>query len=77
MKYVGYKDQKAFIKDLKRVYGAESEEIAMQNLEDMLMDILYDFYTEKESEKIYMQNIKIDLYTAIIKDTEVKRRINK
>lgn len=77
MKYVGYKDQKAFIKDLKRVYGAEGEEIAMQNLEDMLMDILYDFYTEKESEKIYMQNIKIDLYTAIIKETEVKRRINK
>ena len=36
MKYVSYKDQKAFMKDLKRVYGAESEEIAMQNLESMM-----------------------------------------
>ena len=36
LKYVAYKDQKAFMKDLKRVYGAESEEIAMQNLEGMM-----------------------------------------
>lgn len=36
LKYISYKDQKAFMKALKRVYGAESEEIAMQNLEDMM-----------------------------------------
>lgn len=36
MKYVAYKDSKAFMKDLKRVYGAESEEIAVMNLEAML-----------------------------------------
>lgn len=36
LKYVSYKEQKAFMKDLKRVYGAESEEIAMQNLESMM-----------------------------------------
>lgn len=38
LKYVAYKDQKAFMRDLKRVYGAESEEIAMQNLERMMDD---------------------------------------
>ena len=38
LKYIAYKDQKAFMRDLKRVYGAESEEIAMSNLEGM-MDI--------------------------------------
>lgn len=35
MKYIAYKDSKAFMKDLKRVYGAESEEIALMNLEAM------------------------------------------
>ena len=36
LKYIAYKDQKAFMRDLKRVYGAESEEIAMRNLESMM-----------------------------------------
>ena len=36
LKYIAYKDQKAFMRDLKRVYGAESEEIAMRNLEGMM-----------------------------------------
>lgn len=36
IKYVSYKEQKAFLKDLKRVYAAESEEIAVQSLECMM-----------------------------------------
>ena len=36
LKYVASKDQRAFMKDLKKVYGAESEEIAMANLETMM-----------------------------------------
>ena len=36
LKYVAPKDQRAFMKDLKKVYGAESEEIAMTNLESMM-----------------------------------------
>lgn len=36
LKYVASKDQKPFMKDLKKVYGAESEEIAMANLETMM-----------------------------------------
>lgn len=35
IKYISYKDQKAFLADLKKVYGAESEEIALANLEAM------------------------------------------
>ena len=38
LKYVSYKDQKAFMKDLKRVYAAESEEIALGNLEGMIQE---------------------------------------
>lgn len=36
LKYMASKDQRAFMKDLKKVYGAESEEIAMTNLESMM-----------------------------------------
>jgi len=36
LKYVSYKEQKAFMRDLKGVYGAESEEIAIRNLEAMM-----------------------------------------
>ena len=36
LKYVASKDKRAFMKDLKKVYGAESEEIAMANLETMM-----------------------------------------
>ncbi len=35
IKYVSYKDQKAFLSDLRKVYGAESEDIALRNLEAM------------------------------------------
>lgn len=35
IKYVSYKDQRGFLADLKKVYGAESEEIALGNLESM------------------------------------------
>lgn len=35
IKYISYKDQKAFMTDLKKVYGAESEEIALENLSSM------------------------------------------
>ncbi len=36
LKYVSYKDQRPFMKDLRRVYAAESEGIAMGNLESMM-----------------------------------------
>lgn len=35
IKYVSYKDQRGFLAGLKKVYGAESEEIALANLESM------------------------------------------
>lgn len=38
MKYISYKDQKAFMADLKKLYGAESKEIALENLSSMQED---------------------------------------
>ena len=32
MKYIPYKDKKAFAKDLKAVYGALNENVALENL---------------------------------------------
>ncbi len=36
LKYVSYKEQREFMKDLKRVYGAESENLALDNLQRMM-----------------------------------------
>lgn len=52
LKYVSYKDSKAFMKDFKRVYGAESEEIAMRNLEAMMdswkkYSVVLDYWLNK------------------------------
>ena len=35
LKYISYKDQKSFMSDLKKVYGAESKDIALSNLANM------------------------------------------
>lgn len=43
MKYVTYKDRKAFVADLKKVYKAPTEEIALVQL-DMLKDKWNDKY---------------------------------
>ena len=32
MKYVPYKDKKAFVADLKAIYGSVNEDVALENL---------------------------------------------
>ena len=56
MKYVAYKDSKAFMKDLKRVYGAESEEIAVMNLEAM-MDTWKKYHAVIENWQMKWENL--------------------
>lgn len=58
-----------------RIMEYEGREQSEEYL-DMLMGILYDFYTDKEIGQIYVQNIQLDSYTAIMKDSEIKNRIN-
>ncbi len=42
-----------------------------ENME-MIIGILYDFYSEKEIEKIYRDNIRFDSYQMIMDDKEIK-----
>lgn len=48
MKYIPYKDKKAFVRDLKAVYGAVNEEVAYENL----------LYAKENWEKKYPNAIK-------------------
>lgn len=54
----------------------EEDEMPMteENL-DMVMGILYDFYSEKEIGEIYRSNIHFDSYQMIMQDKNIKRKI--
>lgn len=58
-----------------RIMAHEGSELTEEYL-DMLMGILYDFYTADEIQKIYAQNIIFDSYDAVVNDRIVKRKIN-
>lgn len=45
-----------------------------ENME-LIMGILYDFYSEQEIEKIYRDNICFDSYQMIMDDKEIKNKI--
>jgi len=47
--------------------------ITEENIE-MLIGILYDFYSEQEIEKIYRDNICFNSYQMIISDKEIKKQ---
>lgn len=54
----------------------EKDEMPMteENLE-LVLGILYDFYSEKEIGKIYRENIIFDSYQMIMCDKEIKQKI--
>ena len=45
-----------------------------ENME-LIIGILYDFYSEQEIEKIYRDNICFDSYQMIMDDKEIKNKI--
>ena len=56
MKYVSYKDKKAFANDLKTIYQAPSEKIAIENLEKVT-EVL---------EKIYPRSVFLSDTTLLL-----------
>lgn len=58
-----------------RIMEYEGSEKSEEYL-DILLDILYSFYTENEIKKIYKQDIQLDSYTAVIHDEKIKKEIN-
>ncbi len=47
--------------------------VTEENME-LIIGILYDFYSEKEIEKIYRDNICFDSYQMIMDDKEIKNK---
>lgn len=58
-----------------RIMAHEGTEMTEEYL-DILIGILYDFYTTDEIQKIYMQNIIFDSCEAVINDKRIKKKIN-
>lgn len=57
-----------------RMMEQEGEEASEESLA-LLMEILYDFYTVPEIQKIVQQNIYFDSYEAVINKEFIKRKI--
>ena len=34
----------------------------------ILMEMLYDFYTENEIKKVYLDNVRLDAYETLLRD---------
>lgn len=56
-----------------RIMEYEGKELSEEYL-GVLLEILYDFYTESEIKKIYQENIRFDSYDAIINKNEAKQQ---
>ena len=57
-----------------RTMEEEKMAVTEENME-MILGILYDFYSEKEIEKIYSGNIRFDSYQMIMEDQKIKQKI--
>ncbi len=57
-----------------RTMEKDGIEMTEENME-MVIGILYDFYSEQEIEKIYRDNICFDSYQMIMGDKEIKSKI--
>ncbi len=56
-----------------RIMEYEGNELSEEYL-GVLLESLYDFYTESEIKKIYQENIRFDSYDAIINKNEGKQQ---
>ena len=58
-----------------RIMEHEGSELTEEYLE-ILIGVLYDFYTADEIQKIYTQGIVFDSYEAVMDDMVIKKEIN-
>ena len=58
-----------------RIMEHEGSELTEEYLE-ILMGVLYDFYTADEIQKIYTQGIVFDSCDAVMNDMIIKKKIN-
>lgn len=52
-----------------RIMEHEGQEMSEEYL-SLLMEMLYDFYTESEIKKVYLDNIRLDAYETMLRNGE-------
>lgn len=50
-------------------------EVSTEGQYEVILEMLFGFYTEKEIQRIYNQNIVFSSYDAIINEKEIKQKI--
>ncbi len=58
-----------------RIMKYEGKEQSEEYL-GLLMEILYDFYSEREIQKICLSDIQLDSYDAVVNDYKIKQQLN-
>lgn len=52
-----------------RIMEYEGQEMSEEYL-SLLMEMLYDFYTESEIKKVYLDNVRLDAYETMLRNGE-------
>jgi len=65
--YMKYQTSSAYACVAYRIMEYEGEEMSEEYL-SILMEMLYDFYTESEIKRIYRDNVRLDSYETMLKD---------
>jgi len=60
-----YESSSAYACVAYRIMEYEGQEMSEEYL-SILMEILYDFYTESEIRKIYLDNVQLEAYETIL-----------
>lgn len=60
-----YESSNAYACVAYRIMEYEGQEMSEEQL-NILMELLYEIYTEREIKKIYRENIQIDIYEALM-----------
>ena len=50
-----------------RIMEYEGQEMSEKYL-SILMEMLYEFYTENEIKKVYLDNVRLDAYETLLRD---------
>lgn len=62
-----YQSSSAYACVAYRIMEYEGQEMSEEYL-SILMEMLYDLYTESEIKKIYLDNVRLDFYETMLKN---------
>ena len=62
-----HQSSRAYACVIYRIMEYEAQEMSEEYL-SILMEMLYDFYTESEIKKVYLDNVRLDAYETMLRD---------